>query len=216
MALPPLPAAARAAAAAAAAAAEGGKEGEKNDFGSIVSSSTATAAAAAAAAEGGKEGDRASTSQWNEVGFQGKDPATDFRGMGLLGLIQLVYFAETYPEKARALLLESEHPRRWFPWAVTGVNVTSFVVELLVEERVLDGRLVEVKEEGGREGGREGGMKVVHEVYCQVWEEVGRAWVEADAENVMAFPKVWSEVRRRERRRWRRRRGDDGVAVLVQ
>ena len=58
-------------------------------------------------------------------------------------------------------------------------------------------------------------MKVVNEVYCQVWETVGRAWVEAAAENVMAFPKIWGEVRRRERRRWRGRRGDEGVGVLV-
>ena len=27
---------------------------------------------------------------WTEIGFQGDDPATDFRGMGLLGLQNLV------------------------------------------------------------------------------------------------------------------------------
>lgn len=27
---------------------------------------------------------------WGEIGFQGDDPATDFRGMGLLGLKNLV------------------------------------------------------------------------------------------------------------------------------
>ena len=31
--------------------------------------------------------------QWVALGFQGRDPATDFRGMGLLGLIQLLYLA---------------------------------------------------------------------------------------------------------------------------
>jgi len=34
--------------------------------------------------------------QWKRLGFQGKDPSTDFRGMGLLGLLNLVYFAENY------------------------------------------------------------------------------------------------------------------------
>ena len=29
--------------------------------------------------------------QWQELGFQGDNPATDFRGMGLLGLQCLVY-----------------------------------------------------------------------------------------------------------------------------
>lgn len=28
--------------------------------------------------------------QWADIGFQGDDPKTDFRGMGILGLINLV------------------------------------------------------------------------------------------------------------------------------
>jgi len=28
--------------------------------------------------------------QWTDIGFQGSDPATDFRGMGLLGLLDLL------------------------------------------------------------------------------------------------------------------------------
>ena len=32
-------------------------------------------------------------SQWGELGFQGQDPATDFRGMGVLGLDQLLLVA---------------------------------------------------------------------------------------------------------------------------
>lgn len=28
--------------------------------------------------------------QWCEIGFQGNDPKTDFRGMGLLGLLNLL------------------------------------------------------------------------------------------------------------------------------
>ena len=31
------------------------------------------------------------TKQWQEIGFQGKNPATDFRGMGVLGLYCLQY-----------------------------------------------------------------------------------------------------------------------------
>ena len=33
--------------------------------------------------------DRKST-QWIDIGFQGKDPQTDFRGAGILGLIQIL------------------------------------------------------------------------------------------------------------------------------
>ena len=30
------------------------------------------------------------SSQWTQIGFQGEDPQTDFRGMGMLGLDQLM------------------------------------------------------------------------------------------------------------------------------
>ena len=29
------------------------------------------------------------SSRWSEIGFQGTNPSTDFRGMGLLGLVNL-------------------------------------------------------------------------------------------------------------------------------
>jgi hypothetical protein len=41
-----------------------------------------------------------------QLGFQGKDPCTDFRGMGLLGLDVLVYLGELYPKVARLLVAE--------------------------------------------------------------------------------------------------------------
>ena len=28
--------------------------------------------------------------QWQDIGFQGDDPKTDFRGMGMLGLLNLL------------------------------------------------------------------------------------------------------------------------------
>lgn len=31
------------------------------------------------------------TKQWGDIGFQGEDPKTDFRGMGMLGLINLLW-----------------------------------------------------------------------------------------------------------------------------
>lgn len=35
---------------------------------------------------------------WQDIGFQGLDPATDFRGMGLLGLEQMVWLFEEEKE----------------------------------------------------------------------------------------------------------------------
>ena len=34
-------------------------------------------------------------SHWEEIGFQGSDPSTDLRGVGILGLVQAVYLVTT-------------------------------------------------------------------------------------------------------------------------
>ncbi|RUP43528.1 LOW QUALITY PROTEIN: ELMO/CED-12 family-domain-containing protein, partial [Jimgerdemannia flammicorona] len=61
----------------------------------------------------------------------GKDPATDFRGMGMLGLDDLVYYAKTYPESARRVLVCAHHPVSWYPFACVGLNITKFAVQTL-------------------------------------------------------------------------------------
>jgi hypothetical protein len=74
---------------------------------------------------------------WGEVGFQGHDPSTDFRGMGLLGLHQLTYFSTIFPSPSHDCLRSSHHPRRFYPFAATGINITAFVLELCTEHRLL-------------------------------------------------------------------------------
>ncbi|KAI5096562.1 ELMO domain-containing protein 1 isoform X3, partial [Silurus meridionalis] len=49
--------------------------------------------------------------QWCEIGFQGSDPKTDFRGMGLLGLHNLLYFAEHDKAAALQVLHDSLQPK---------------------------------------------------------------------------------------------------------
>eukprot|EP00698_Gefionella_okellyi_P014785 TRINITY_DN4110_c0_g1_i2.p1 TRINITY_DN4110_c0_g1~~TRINITY_DN4110_c0_g1_i2.p1 ORF type:complete len:300 (+),score=26.14 TRINITY_DN4110_c0_g1_i2:249-1148(+) len=44
------------------------------------------------------------TEEWGEIGFQGVDPATDFRGMGMMGLRNLTYFARNRSSEATRLL----------------------------------------------------------------------------------------------------------------
>eukprot|EP01103_Thecamoeba_quadrilineata_P016407 TRINITY_DN5478_c0_g1_i1.p1 TRINITY_DN5478_c0_g1~~TRINITY_DN5478_c0_g1_i1.p1 ORF type:complete len:487 (-),score=91.91 TRINITY_DN5478_c0_g1_i1:72-1532(-) len=64
---------------------------------------------------------------WKQLGFQGNDPATDFRGMGLLGLHNLVYFAEKHPLQLRYILSQF----RDYPVATAGINLTSLLLDLL-------------------------------------------------------------------------------------
>ncbi len=47
--------------------------------------------------------------------------------MGLLGLLNLIYFAENYTERARKLVKSG----RDYPFAVTGINITHMLLNLL-------------------------------------------------------------------------------------
>jgi hypothetical protein len=40
---------------------------------------------------------------WQQIGFQGRDPATDFRGMGMLGLDHLAYLCTAHEALAREM-----------------------------------------------------------------------------------------------------------------
>lgn len=79
------------------------------------------------------------TRQWGAIGFQGHDPATDFRGMGVLGLEQLHFFASRHTAEATHALelsLGDGSPLSGFPFAITGINVTALMVNALNEGRL--------------------------------------------------------------------------------
>ena len=147
------------------------------------------------------------SNDWGEIGFQGKDPSTDFRGFGILGLMQLEYFARTKAETAKSILMDSVHHRRYYPYAATGINITAFVIELLCEHRfhsilfnclqqhelqsttnIKDGpsadeTLIEI------------GINAINDLYCEIYEEFNQLWVRKDPENVMAFQLIFREYK---------------------
>jgi len=139
---------------------------------------------------------------WMELGFQSKNPISDLRGGGMLGLHQLVAFSEMYPEKARALLTESVNPRRYFPFAATGINVTAFVLDLINEGRVT-ARLFSAhqvsgmgEDDAGEEDRR--GLRAVASVYAEQYLAFGEEWVRKDPFDlgVMAFPGIFDTVKK--------------------
>uniref|UniRef100_A0A0N4Z0T3 ELMO domain-containing protein n=1 Tax=Parastrongyloides trichosuri TaxID=131310 RepID=A0A0N4Z0T3_PARTI len=69
--------------------------------------------------------------QWEEIGFQGNDPATDFRGMGILGLEQLIYYAKNDTKSCLRFLHLSQHPTKGFPFAICGITISYIAKELL-------------------------------------------------------------------------------------
>ncbi|KAK4758703.1 hypothetical protein SAY87_020004 [Trapa incisa] len=71
--------------------------------------------------------------QWKEMGWQGKDPSTDFRGGGFISLENLLFFAQKFPKSFQDLLLKREGVRSaWeYPFAVAGVNITFMLIQML-------------------------------------------------------------------------------------
>ncbi|CAA0842451.1 ELMO/CED-12 family protein [Striga hermonthica] len=76
--------------------------------------------------------------QWKEMGWQGKDPSTDFRGGGFISLENLLYFARNFPKSFQVLLRKQEGTRAlWeYPFAVGGVNITFMLIQMLDLEAV--------------------------------------------------------------------------------
>jgi hypothetical protein len=70
---------------------------------------------------------------WKEMGWQGPDPSTDFRGGGFISLENLIFFAKTYPEAFQSLLHKNDGERAdWeYPFAVAGINISFMLIQML-------------------------------------------------------------------------------------
>lgn len=71
--------------------------------------------------------------QWKEMGWQGNDPSTDFRGGGFISLENLLFFAKRYSKSFQQLLRKKGGRRAtWeYPFAVAGVNITFMLIQML-------------------------------------------------------------------------------------
>ncbi|XP_048427586.1 ELMO domain-containing protein C isoform X1 [Pyrus x bretschneideri] len=71
--------------------------------------------------------------QWKEMGWQGRDPSTDFRGAGFISLENLLFFAKTFSASFQCLLKKQRGKRAaWeYPFAVAGVNITFMIMQML-------------------------------------------------------------------------------------
>lgn len=69
--------------------------------------------------------------RWKELGFQGTDPATDFRGGGVFALKNLLYLAHAYPEFYHRVLAGGGGEAEGLPVAITGMNLTMLIVDII-------------------------------------------------------------------------------------
>ena len=68
---------------------------------------------------------------WEDIGFQGNDPATDLRGSGFLGLLQLLVLVTKYRDIALEMYKLSTHSTYNFPFCVMSINITRIALQAL-------------------------------------------------------------------------------------
>lgn len=117
------------------------------------------------------------SNQWQDIGFQGDDPKTDFRGMGLLGLENLIFFAREYNGTARHLLSHSHHPTHGYFFAIVGINLTSMAYHLLKSGAARSHFYNQPRLT----------IDTFHQFYCYLFYEFDRYWVECKPKNIMDF-----------------------------
>ncbi|KAI9320901.1 ELMO/CED-12 family-domain-containing protein [Dichotomocladium elegans] len=122
----------------------------------------------------------------HQIGFQGNDPATDFRGMGLQGLDDLVYYARTHPESAQKTFTSSRHPVSWYPFAIVGINITQYAVQTL-RTRQLQYYLFKYG----------ANKKAFNEFYCLLYHRFNEFWISHDQPQltVMEFEAKFKEFK---------------------
>ncbi|KAI9136248.1 ELMO/CED-12 family-domain-containing protein [Paraphysoderma sedebokerense] len=123
------------------------------------------------------------TEQWIKIGFQGRDPATDFRGMGVLSLDDLIYFAKTYPTVCSAVLESSRHPICWYSFALVGINITAFTLQLIRTRRLQYWLFTYNVDKVGKD--------LYHEFYCYLFKQFNNYWVSRNI-TVMEFERVFA------------------------
>lgn len=122
------------------------------------------------------------TKQWQDIGFQGDDPKTDFRGMGMLGLENLLHFATDYPAASSHVLAHSHHPKYGYAFAIVGINLTSMAYGLLK-----DG---DAKTHVFNVSHSLPNIRLFHQLYCYLFYEFDKFWLEEKPRDVMEFPSI--------------------------
>jgi len=129
------------------------------------------------------------TKQWQNIGFQGDDPKTDFRGMGLLGLENLLYFAKEYNTAARHILSHSHHPKHGYSFAIVGINLTHMAYRLLVDGSAKT-HMFNVCASSHVEAERRPILKHFHHLYSYLFVEFDKFWLSEKPKDVMEFNRI--------------------------
>lgn len=136
------------------------------------------------------------TSMWGMIGFQGKDPATDFRGTGELGLRVLHHLAKEHNFLARRLLRENNellHNDASYPFSCAVINLTDALLKIAQKHPGTVGELLTFS---GASVHRELDNSLFYscdttflfgEIFASVFVQFHQFYVAAKPANILAF-----------------------------
>lgn len=109
------------------------------------------------------------------------------RGMGMLGLHQLHFFAQNYPWVVKYILKEVD-----IPFAITGIHITTLMSTSTMKPKVLTpvkwisyGRLSQHLLETGHT------MKNFNLLYARLFYAFAKHYQKSEAKNLMDFQPIW-------------------------
>jgi len=119
------------------------------------------------------------TRRWIDIGFQGEDPATDFRGAGMLGLDNLIYFVENHPQKALNAYKGSCSPQHPYFFAAGGLYITLEMYHLL-NDNYFDELFCEANT-------KEKALQIFSEIYSAAFHMFDNYWIKQPNATMMRF-----------------------------
>jgi hypothetical protein len=141
-------------------------------------------------------------SAWEQLGFQGTNPATDLRSTGLFGLMQLLFLVDYCPQFANALFEVASSRLMEFPLAIVSFNMTALAMNCLLE-RLLNDTIVtrhkkhttgdeaqETERRMQRDGGSTDVSMVLNEFYVGLMYRFYETWTSVPTRRVMEFQEV--------------------------
>eukprot|EP00916_Digyalum_oweni_P001982 GHVL01003760.1.p1 GENE.GHVL01003760.1~~GHVL01003760.1.p1 ORF type:complete len:254 (+),score=36.01 GHVL01003760.1:450-1211(+) len=123
---------------------------------------------------------------WKAVGFHG-EPSSNFRGVGVLGLENILHFAKKHNIRAVEVLHNSRSEELYFPFAATSLNVTSWLLEWLSAKKC---PLNVVFYNNPNEP-----LEIFSEVHSYVMLEFSRFWQLSRPKDIMQFGLVAEKFR---------------------
>jgi hypothetical protein len=130
--------------------------------------------------------------QWKRLGFQGTDPATDFRSAGVLSVRSMVHFAETYPSKYRDVMMRTQglSAEESYPFACACINIVFMLIDLMKLKRADETPSSDHDAAVMRAGLArllERNEKAFHDLFCVCMIALDNEWVRAKG-TYMTFP----------------------------